>query len=196
MESENFARCCSGTPHCAADREETQQLGNNLLANAESYVFATGHGRDSIVINGLALSSGKKLAESDSVWWDATEKFRIARVTDNQLLITPTAGGDSVTVKNWKPGDLGLALGEEAEKQEEPAPSTLYLGDQRAPRYGIEIRNGEIETTDPSYGSYDGSVVTWQLRGALLGGYPATDFSQLVDAYRPSPSLNQFLTVI
>lgn len=73
----------------------------------DTYSFQTGHGRDtildangqgSIVINGVTLAAGKKLAKSDSVWWDATEKYRIARVTESQLLITPTVGGDTISL--------------------------------------------------------------------------------------------------
>ena len=125
MKRQNFATHCTGAAFRVADHEERPKLGNNPPAIVDTQVFATGHSRGalvdtdrqgSIVLNGVALSSGKQLAESDSVWWDATEKYRIARVTDTQLLITPTAGGDSITVKNWKPGDLGLALGDEVEE--------------------------------------------------------------------------------
>ena len=167
----------------------------------DTYTFQTNHGRDtildsdgqgSIVINGVTLTSGKKLAESDNVWWDATEAFRIAQVTDTQLLITPKAGGDSITVKSWKPGDLGLVLGEEAEEQAEPAPPTLYFGDQRAPRLGIEIRKEDIDASHPAYGFYDWSAVTWQPTGALLGGIAEIDFADVISAAYQSGEVKMF----
>ena len=102
MECQNFARLCTGAPHRVAEREDivlAMDCHNNADPQGKDTLFIDSDSQGSIVINGLTLAAGKKLAESDTVWWDATEKFRIARVSESQLLITPTVGGDSIMVK-------------------------------------------------------------------------------------------------
>lgn len=188
----------AGSDTLTGGTESDTLLGGEGL---DAYFFEAGHGRDtivdadgqgSIVIDGVTLEAGKKLAESDTVWWDATETYRIARVSDTQLLITPKTGGDSITVKNWSPGDLGLSLGEEVDEQEEPQPTAVYFGDQRAPRLGIEIRKGDILATDASYGVYDWSATTWQADGSLQGAIAQVDFADVISVAGQAAAVKMF----
>ncbi|WP_439588563.1 calcium-binding protein, partial [Hydrogenophaga sp.] len=178
--------------------------GNDLLLGgngSDTYVFQTGHGQDviidadglgSLVINGQTLAVGEQSAINSGVWEDTTGQYRIARIDETILLITAKSGQDSITIKSWSDGDLGLVLGDDVGEPETPKYNALYLGDQRALRLGIEVQQGEVPPQDPNYGRYRWGETSWLADGTLQGGMAQADFADVISAAWRTDAVQMF----
>lgn len=160
-------------------------------AGNDTYIFAGGHGQDvildadgqgSLVFDGQTIEVGKRLSEDSDVWDDTTERYRITRIDEHTLRFSAKSGQDSITIKSWSDGQLGLVLGEEVEEFEPPAATRLYLGDQRALEMGIEVMRDEVDAASPSYGVYAWHLTSWQPDGSLQGGIAEAGFADVISA--------------
>jgi len=168
--------------------------GNDTLhggAGQDLYEFTSGHGQDVIVdadglgsltFDGQTIEVGDRLSDGSEVWEDTSGRYRITRIDDNTLRISAKVGQDSITIKNWSDGDLGLMLGDDTEEPEVPGTTALYVGDQRARRLGIEVGVGEVTPESPSYGYYDWGSTSWQVDGTLQGGVEEVGFADVISA--------------
>lgn len=166
----------------------------------DTYAFSTGHGQDVVLdaggqgrltFDGVALAIGRRLSEDSEVWEDTTQRYRITRIDSDTLRISAKSGQDSITVKGWRDGDLGLRLNDDVEEPEETPTSLVYLGDQRAPRIGIEVRE-EVTEDNPIYGLYDWATTSWQPDGTLLGGIAEEGFADVINAAQRTQSVQMF----
>ncbi|KRC08578.1 hypothetical protein ASE11_22700 [Hydrogenophaga sp. Root209] len=157
----------------------------------DTYTFASGHGHDVIldadgqgrlVFAGQTIAVGKRMSEDSEAWEDTTGHYRITRIDEHTLRLGTKSGQDSITLKSWNDGELGLVLGEEVQEHEPPVPATLYLGDQRALEMGIEVRQDEIDAAHPFYGYYAWSLTSWLPDGTLQGGVQEEDFADVISA--------------
>ncbi|BAL24631.1 calcium-binding protein [Azoarcus sp. KH32C] len=111
---------------------------NDLLvggAGSDTYSFAGGDGQDIVIdsdgqgcirINGDVLSGGEQLG-SLSLWRSADQKYvfsEVAGATGTDLLIRVADSTDTLTVRDWQPGGLGITLAEGP-----PPPPGILVGD-------------------------------------------------------------------
>jgi hypothetical protein len=177
--------------------------GNDTLYGGEGqdlYEFTSGHGQDVIVdadglgsltFDGQAIEVGKRLSEGSTIWEDTTGRYRITRVDEQTLRISAKAGQDSIIVKSWHDGDLGLVLGDDVEEPQEQPASLIYLGDQRAPKLGIEVRD-DITPEHGSYGHYAWAETQWQPDGTLQGGIAEGNFADVISAVGQTQGVQMF----
>jgi Ca2+-binding RTX toxin-like protein len=180
--------------------------GDTLLGGTgtDTYKFTGSFGKDTILdadglgqieIDGVALKAGKRVEGTESVWLDETKNYRITRVTQDQLLIAPLQGGNSILVKSWKEGDLGITLGNEVEETPPPEASNVYLGDQRALLRGVELieldgdGNPLPPPADPTQATYAWDKTTWLPDGTLQGGKAEAGFADVITAAGRSDSV-------
>ncbi|MFE8643837.1 calcium-binding protein [Sphingomonas sp. NCPPB 2930] len=117
--------------------------GNDTLvggAGTDTYRFDGDFGSDTVIDSDGAgrivvgsgaspLTGGKKLADNT---WQSDDKRVLYTLSGTDLIIAPrsatanSSGSGSITVRNWKPGDLGLTLEGAAPAADVPAPSTAY----------------------------------------------------------------------
>ncbi|WP_159596124.1 putative Ig domain-containing protein [Hydrogenophaga sp. BPS33] len=170
-------------------------LGDDTLLGGQgndTYVFQSGHGQDVVLdadglgrieIDGQTLSVGKQLAQNSNAWEDSSAKFRIVRLDETTLHISAKNNSqDSITVKGWRDGDLGLTLGDDVDDGKSPEFSALYKGDQRGLKLGVEARQDDVLPDDASYGHYDWSSTTWLADGTLQGGKAEGGFADVISA--------------
>ncbi|MFE8643841.1 hypothetical protein ACFX58_01990 [Sphingomonas sp. NCPPB 2930] len=96
---------------------------------SDTVIDSDGAGRIVVGSGASALTGGKKLADNT---WQSDDKRVLYTLSGTDLIIAPrsatanSAGFGSITVRNWKPGDLGLTLEGAAPAADVPAPATAY----------------------------------------------------------------------
>lgn len=170
--------------------------GSDLLyggGGADEYVFAGNYGSDwikdsdgvgRITVNGQNLpgSNAKKIGvnvygDRSAGWWFTKTNIQVDGSSD--LLIQKDGDRDnSITIRNWKNGQLGITLSETQEEQQ--VSQHIFNGDQRALIRGIEIDQGSIGPTDSGYNTYKWSAATWAEDGTLEGGKIEANFNDVI----------------
>lgn len=107
------------------------------------YKFSSGDGHDilvdvdgngSIVIDGTVYGDLKKLYPQSDVWAsDDKVKFTFEKAADGVgTLIISYGSGDTIVIRNFKSGDLGLVLGEYTDSTSTPTNAPNFItGDQK-----------------------------------------------------------------
>jgi Ca2+-binding RTX toxin-like protein len=116
--------------------------GNDTLvggAGTDTYKFSSGFGKDLIVdsdglgeikIDGMTLNGGSK--RDDGAWYSDIQHilYTLSGTGNNQVLFIQADGSsDTIKVKGWQSGQLGLTLDGAVVVSPPPQPTTVYIGD-------------------------------------------------------------------
>jgi Ca2+-binding RTX toxin-like protein len=160
---------------------------------ADTYLFGGAYGNDwivdsdgqgSIKVNGEALPSSGAKKIDENVYRDKATGWRFTKINvqaDGSATLIIQKEGDnanSITVRNWTNGQLGINLDET--KEDSQSDIKTFNGDQRALLRGIEIDQGTVSADSSSYNTYKWSAVTWGADGTLQGGKAEANFNDVI----------------
>lgn len=137
----------------------TGNWGSDLVLDAD--------GQGSIVIDGVTLQGGKKIAGLDNVWQNKDQGYSFALAGSGAgkvLVITKDGSLNTIRVQGWQNSQLGLSMDDTP--AEAPPISHTYYGDQRAPLNAS--------------GSYDWGATSWLADGTLSGGVAEAGFADVI----------------
>ncbi|WP_077001411.1 putative Ig domain-containing protein [Variovorax sp. KK3] len=163
--------------------------GNDTLlggTGSDTYRFVGSWGADTVIdadgagaieVDGTVLQGGRKIAEG--VWRNDEQRVLYTLAGDDaapMLVIQADARPGTIMVRKWREGDLGLAMQDEQQGGE---PVRVFIGDQRAPRTGIEI-DEHIGPDSNAFDVYKWSATEWAADGTLIGGVVEEGFSDSI----------------
>ncbi|KWT65078.1 MULTISPECIES: calcium-binding protein [unclassified Variovorax] len=143
---------------------------------SDTIIDSDGVGR--IEIDGVVLEGGKKVGEG--VWINRTQGvvYSLADIGGEAILtVQRDSSLNSIRIRGWQPGNLGLTMDDEEEEQ--PAGVQAYLGDQRALIRGVEI-DLDILPGDARYNTYKWDAASWATDGTLVGGVVEENFDDVI----------------
>ena len=142
-------------------------------------------GQGSIVVDGVTLQGGKKIAGQDNVWQNADQgyTFTLAGTAAGPLLVISKNGSmNTIRVQGWQSGQLGLVMNDTSAAA--PLVNQTYNGDQRAKLIGIEI-DLNITPDKPTFNTYKWSATSRAADGTLIGGLAEANHYKFRSSLRP-----------
>jgi Ca2+-binding RTX toxin-like protein len=148
-------------------------------AGSDTYAFAGDYGNDWITdsdgqgvikVNGQDLPSSSAIRKvSDSFYYDKDTGWGFTKInvqsngTADLVIQKDGSNGNSITIRNWQNGLLGITLNDTQETAATGLP--LYIGDQRPLIYGTEISAGANTANTYAWDQVSRDTVTGNLTG-------------------------------
>jgi len=156
-------------------------FGNDWIKDSD------GQGEIQFDGNALPSSAAKKVA--DNLYRDKASGwsfFKSDVQTDGSatLIISKDgSAGNSITVRNWTNGQLGINLSDT--KEDTPTGLTIFKGDQRALQYGID----RDLPSSATLGDYAWAYSNWLSDGTLTNSKAQADFADVIKGSNNADSI-------